>query len=96
MIAESSPIKGITSSDSEVWENWLLNLFTFVYSKNVKVLCFINENLQELEIDGINEWKDARLNNNDLVSKAWFKETAKDKYLKADENLFEILSFSKK
>ena len=47
-----------------------------------KAISFINENWSQLEIAGISDWKDGRLYNNEQVSKAWFKETNKDRYLK--------------
>lgn len=93
MIAESNPVKGIKQDDNRVWNEWFVNYFSFIYSKNIKALSFINEDWQQLIIPGINEWKDARLSNNDDVSKAWFSETNKDKYLKQSDDLFQLLGY---
>jgi hypothetical protein len=94
MIAESSPIQGIPTENPEVWDDWFVNFFSFIYNKNIKAVSFINENWQDLNIPGIGEWKDARLSNNQNVAKAWFKEVGKDKYLKQSEDLYIALGYS--
>ncbi|MEM6686366.1 MAG: glycosyl hydrolase [Bacteroidota bacterium] len=93
MIAESNPIKGIDPKDAAAWQDWFVNFFSFCYQKNIKAISFINENWQRLAIDGIGEWKDGRLHNNDQVANAWFLETSKERYLKQSESLFEELGF---
>ena len=94
MIAEASPIKGIEKGNNEVWNQWFANFFTFTYSKNIKAISFINENWPKVGIEGISEWKDSRLNNNEEVSKAWFKEINEDRYLKQSPELFEQLAYT--
>lgn len=96
MIAESNPIKGIDIEDASAWQDWFVNFFSFCYNKNIKAISFINENWQRLTIDGIGEWKDGRLYNNDQVAKAWFLETNKERYLKQSPELFEELGYFKK
>lgn len=93
MIAESNPIHGIDNTNTEVWDQWFVNFFTFIYQKNIKAISFINENWPRTKITGISEWKDSRLYNNDQVSKAWFKETKKERYLKQSPELFEQLGY---
>lgn len=93
MIAESSPVYGIDSDNMEVWDQWFVNFFSFIYSRNIKAVSFINEDWSRLKIDGISEWKDSRLQNNRLVSGAWFQETSKDRYLKQSPELFEQLGY---
>jgi beta-mannanase len=93
MIAESNPVNGIPKDSEDVWQDWFVNFFSFIYNKNIKVVSFINENWPQLSIEGIGEWKDARLYNNKLVSRAWFQETGKEKYLKQSENLYDLLGF---
>ncbi|WP_353776960.1 glycosyl hydrolase [Winogradskyella sp. 3972H.M.0a.05] len=95
MIAESSPIKGIDKENTEVWEQWFVNFFDFIYNKNIKAVSFINEDWQRLYIQGISHWKDARLYNNENISKAWFQETNKNRYLKQSPELFKQLGYSK-
>ena len=95
MIAESSPIKGVDKESPEVWNQWFVNFFTFSYSKNIKAISFINEDWPRLGIDGISAWKDSRLYNNEQVSKAWFKEINKDRYLKQSTSLFKQLGYGK-
>ncbi|MFD2726263.1 glycoside hydrolase family 26 protein [Hyunsoonleella rubra] len=93
MIAESNPIFGIEADNPKVWDDWFVNYFSLVYEKNIKAICFINEDWTLVNIEGLSKWKDAKLYNNELVSKAWFKETDKDKYLKASSKLFEQLGY---
>lgn len=95
MIAESNPIKGIDKENTKVWDQWFVNFFTFIYNKNIKAVSFINEDWQRLSIQGISDWKDGRLYNNEKISKAWFQETNKDHYLKQSPELFKLLGYSK-
>jgi len=95
MIAESNPINGIDKKSIEVWNQWFINFFTFTYSKNIKAISFINEDWPRTGIPGISEWKDGRLYNNEQVSKAWFKETNKDRYLKQSTELYKQLGYIK-
>lgn len=38
MIAEANPINGINSKSVDVWDQWFVNLFTFIYKKTLKLL----------------------------------------------------------
>ncbi len=96
MIAESNPINGIDSKSVEVWDQWFVNLFTFIYQKNIKAVSFINEDWPQTKIPGISEWKDSRIYTNEQVSRAWFEETNKKRYLKQSEALFKQLGYIKK
>ncbi len=95
MISESNPINGIEKENKEVWDSWFVNFFNFIYHKNIKAVCFINEDWPSTNIGGISAWKDARIYNNEQVSKAWFRETDKDRYLKQSPELFEQLGYKK-
>lgn len=95
MIAESNPIYGIDNDNIDAWNKWFVNVFTFTYNKNIKAISFINENWKQMAIEGISEWKDARLYNNEQISKAWFLETNQDHYLKQSPELFELLGYQK-
>mgnify|MGYP001828265105 CR=1 FL=1 len=55
MIAESNPINGVDQKSTEVWNQWFVNFFTFVYNKNIKAISFINEDWPSLRISGISE-----------------------------------------
>ena len=94
MIAESNPINGIDPSSNEAWDQWFVNYFNFIYSRNIRAISFINEDWKRLNIPGISEWKDGRLYNNEEVSKAWFAETNKDRYLKQSSILYKQLGFA--
>ena len=95
MIAEANPIFGIKKGQAKVWDRWFVNFFSLVYEKNIKAICFINEDWTRINIEGISKWQDARLYNNEQVSKAWFAETNKERYLKQSSELFEQLGFTK-
>ncbi len=94
MAAESSPVNGIYPENLETWYTWFSNFFSVCYNKNIKAISFINTNWEQYSIDGIGSWRDARLANNELISKAWFLETNKDRYLKQSESLFEELGYT--
>jgi hypothetical protein len=95
MIAESRPIRGIAENNTVSWNEWFVPFFNFIYRKNIKAVCLINENWQDLNIPGIDEWKDGRLSNNKIVSRAWFEETQSDYFLKSSQKLYEQLNFKK-
>ena len=96
MIAESNPIYGIENTNTDAWDQWFVNYFNFIYSKNIKAISFINEDWTSAKIDGISDWKDARIHNNEQIAKAWFHETNKDRYLKQSPQLFEQLGYTRK
>ncbi|WP_350285062.1 glycosyl hydrolase [uncultured Croceitalea sp.] len=93
MIAESNPINGIADDTIAVWHQWFVNFFSFIHNKNIKAFSFINEDWPHTKIPGISHWKDARLYNNQVISKAWFEETNKERYLKRSTALFDQLGF---
>ncbi|MEJ6791378.1 MAG: hypothetical protein QNK89_01195 [Lacinutrix sp.] len=93
MIAEANPIKGIYKDNIDVWDEWFVNFFSFIYNKNIKAVSFINEDWNRLFIDGISHWKDSRLYNNEKISRAWFKETNKNRYLKQSPQLYNHLGY---
>ncbi len=96
MIAEANPVNGIDKEKSEVWDQWFVNFFNFIYRKNIKAVSFINEDWQSLSIPGISSWQDGRLFNNKEVSKAWFRETDKEHYLKQSPQLYKELDFTER
>lgn len=93
MIAESSPIRGIDRKGTKAWDQWFAPYFTFIYNKNIKAISFINEDWPRTAIEGVLDWKDARLSNNKQIARAWFEETGKDRYLKQSAALFRQLGY---
>lgn len=93
MVAEASPIHGIEKDNIDAWNTWFVNFLSLTYSRNIKAISLINEDWARVAIDGISEWKDARLQNNARVYRAWFRETGKDRYLKQSPQLFEQLGY---
>ncbi len=95
MIAESNPVYGIDKVGVEAWDQWFVNYFSLIYNKNIKAISFINQDWSQVSIAGIEEWGDARLYNNPQISRAWFEETRKDRYLKQSPELFQQLGYSR-
>jgi beta-mannanase len=93
MVAEANPIRGIHRDSSEVWENWFVHFFSLIYEKNIRAVSFINQNWDKMYIPGIEDWEDARLYNNDEVSRAWFNEIKNGHFLNASPKLFEKLGY---
>jgi len=93
MIAEASPINGIETKGTNVWEQWFVNMFSLTYDKNIKAISFINEDWERFYFPGT-DWGDARLQNNETISAAWFEETNSDRYLKQSPQLFEQLGYT--
>jgi hypothetical protein len=94
MVAESSPIHGISDGDLQPWDTWFVNYFSLAYQKNIKAISFINADWKRYPWVAPLNWQDARLQNNQTVADAWFMETAKDRYLKQSPRLFEQLGFT--
>jgi hypothetical protein len=94
MIAEASPIQGISENNLDSWNSWFVNFFSLAYEKNIKAVSFINTDWSDTEADAALGWRDARLQNNDMVSGAFFMETAKDRYLRQSPELFEQLGYA--
>lgn len=95
MVAESSPIEGIDEVSIDAWNTWFVNFLSLTYNKNVKAISFINTDWDRMAIEGISEWKDARLQNNEKIYRAWFMETSKGRYLNQSSELFELLGFTR-
>lgn len=95
MAAEVNPVLGVKKRGNKEWNTWFANFFSITYKKNIKAICFINENWQETIINGIEKWKDGRFYNNKKLSEAWFAETSKSRYLKQSPNLFNQLNYFK-
>ena len=93
MVAEASPIGGIEKDNLEAWNTWFANFFSLTYNKNVRAISFINEDWTSIAIDGLSGWKDARLQNNEQIYRAWFEETGKDRYLKQSSDRFRQLGY---
>ncbi len=96
MVAETNPVMGISKKGMKVWNDWFVNFFSFCYEKNIKAISFINQDWSQLQIEGIEEWKDARLWNNKKVLERWFEETNKEHYLKQSQDLFRQLNYQTK
>jgi len=94
IVAEASPIGGIEQDNLVAWNTWFVNFFSLIHNRNVKAISFINEDWGSISIEGLSGWKDARLQNNAKISRAWFRETGKDRYLKQSPDLFSSLGYA--
>jgi hypothetical protein len=95
MVAEASPVNGIDKNNTDAWDTWFINFLSLTYSKNVKAISYINANWPAYPGFSSLDWKDARLQNNQRVADAWFKEIAKNRYLKQSPELFQQLGYTK-
>jgi len=95
MVAEASPVNGIGNDNTDVWDTWFINFLSLTYRKNVKAISYINTNWPAYPGFSSLGWKDARLQNNQQVANAWFKETGKERYLKQSSELFKQLVYIK-
>ena len=95
MVAEASSIYGIDKNNSEAWDTWFVNFLSLMYQKNVKAISYINANWVAYTGFTSFNWKVVRLQNNQLIAEAWFKETGKERYLKQSSNLFKRLGYTK-
>jgi hypothetical protein len=93
MVAEASPIRGISPASTAAWSSWFANIFSLSYARNIKAISFISQNWEQNPSNGV-DWADARLQNNELVSRAFFAETNKDRYLKQSPTLFQELGYT--
>ena len=93
MIAESNPVLGIEKEGTGTWDSWFVNFFTMTYAKNIKAISFVNADWPRFAIEGIGDWKDARIYNNPRIASAWFEETRKNRYLKQSRELFQQLGY---
>ena len=93
MVAEASPIHGIRAGSAAAWSSWFAKVFSLSYARNIKAIAFISQNWEQYPSNGV-DWADARLQNNDLVSRAFFAETNKDRYLKQSPTLFQELGYT--
>ena len=85
---------GIAAESLDTWNTWFVNFLSLTYERNVKAISFINTDWHRMAIPGIEEWEDARLQNNEKIYRAWFEETGKARYLKQSAELFEQLGFA--
>lgn len=92
MIAESSPVNGISPYDRASWRSWFVPFFSFVHRHNIKAVAFISEDWTAMDFPGVT-WEDARLTNNPTIAEAWLLETSGTKYLHASEELFSTLGY---
>ena len=95
MVAEASPINGIAKDDNKAWDTWFVNFLSLTYRKNVKAISYINANWKAYPGFTSLNWKDARLQKNQLIAEAWFKETGKARYLKQSPELYKQLGYMK-
>ncbi|MEL6184688.1 MAG: glycosyl hydrolase, partial [Myxococcota bacterium] len=93
MVAEASPIQGIDATGTAAWSSWFAKVFSLSYARNIKAVSFISQNWRQNPSNGV-DWADARLSNNELVSRAFFAEIRKDRYLKQSPGLFQELGYS--
>jgi beta-mannanase len=95
MIAEGTP-KGIGSCGGQKsWDSWYDNFLKFVDKNGIKAISYINCAWDRQVMWKGQDWRDARVEDNDLVLKNWTAEMKKDKYLKYSPGLFAVTGETK-
>lgn len=96
MIAEASPHSMDTTKGKESQDNWFVGLFDFISKHDVKVLCYINCDWEELAMFKGQGWGDARIQADKTVKKLWLKEIKKKRYLNSSSRLYSMLGYVRK
>ena len=74
MIAEATPrVKSITLTDKSSWDDWFAPFFKFIFSNNVKAVCYINANWDAQPMWFGQNWGDSRVQNNETIKNNWIQ-----------------------
>ncbi|MBL7112494.1 MAG: hypothetical protein ISS19_11215 [Bacteroidales bacterium] len=95
MIAEATPKVDLkTGSGISHWENWYQPLFEVIYNNDrIKALAYINADWEIQPMWTGQGWGDSRVQVNDVVKSNWQNEIAKENWLLAGKELFDILNY---
>ncbi len=93
MIAESTPIGGITPNSYQTWNDWFVPLFDYIHNKNIKAVSYINCNWDILTETIGWGWGDTRVQQFPLIQERWTNEINKPRYLKQSSGLFSTLGY---
>jgi len=93
MIAESTPSGIGTTSGAGVSERWFRRYFDFTAKYDIKAICYINCNWDDMPMFKDFKWGDCRLAGNSKIKKVWRAEMKSDKYLQSSDGLFNLLGF---
>ena len=91
MIAEATPYGLGTPLGERSWNRWFRKFFSFIEDEDVKAACYINSDWDSQPMWQNQGWGNARIQANPLIQDKWRKEIGRDKYLRADQNLFPLL-----
>lgn len=92
-IVESTPFGSKGGIPDSKWDSWFKKVFKLIEDNDIQMFCYINTNWDEQWMWKGQGWGDCRIQNNPTIKKKWLDETNKNRYLKADKNLFKIISF---
>jgi hypothetical protein len=71
---ESTP-RGIgIEQGKKAWNQWYLRLFEFARNNDVKIICYINCNWEEIPMFQGQGWGNARIEDNDFIKEKWLEE----------------------
>jgi len=78
MIAESTP-RGMNVEDGKkVWNLWHKQLFDFAEKNDVKIICYINWDWEDVPMFQGQGWGNGRIQDNDFIRNKWLDEVLKD------------------
>jgi Glycosyl hydrolase family 26 len=93
MMAESTPSGIGTTSSAGVSERWFLRYFDFTAKYDIKAICYINCNWDDMPMFRDFKWGDCRLASNSKIKKMWKTEMKSDKYIQSSGQLFGLVGF---
>lgn len=94
MIAECAPVLGHDLKEFDK-EKWYERLFRFIEAHNVKALCYINTDWNELPMFASYAWGNSRVDASKNIKNIWEKKTSDKKFIGIDE-LYNKIELPKK
>jgi hypothetical protein len=80
-----------TRNGERSWQEWFAHFFNFIQEENVRAVCYINCNWDELKMFKGQGWGDSRIQDNEFIKNNWFKKLSEINCLMASPDLFDLL-----
>jgi beta-mannanase len=79
MIAEATPRGRSVEQGEKTWNMWYARLFDFAKANDVKIICYINWNWEEIPMFKGQGWGNARIEDNDFIKQKWLERVVQKK-----------------
>lgn len=93
MIAEATPFGSGVLEGEKSWNHWFKPFFRFIREKDVKAVCYINWDWEQIPMFRGKGWGNCRVQDNPLVFDRWKTETSDPSFLHSSTNLFKSVGF---